>query len=150
MILIAHRGNIYGKNTKYENHPDYIKQALHKNYDVEIDVWYKDGKFILGHDKPLYNIEKSFLQNKKIWCHAKNIQGLQQLLDINAHCFYHIDDDVTLTSKGYIWTMPGYDLTNKSICVLPEKTIKNRSDHSLPNQNNPCYGICSDIIGKYQ
>ena len=35
-----------------------------KGYDVEVDVWSIDKQFYLGHDKPQYKIERSFLQNK--------------------------------------------------------------------------------------
>jgi len=38
MILISHRGNINGQNLEKENSPDYVLEALSKNYDVEVDV----------------------------------------------------------------------------------------------------------------
>ena len=34
--------------------------------------------------------------------------------------FEHQEDDVTLTSEGYIWTYPNKQLTDNSIAVLPE------------------------------
>jgi hypothetical protein len=55
MILISHRGNISGPNPERENHPDYILEALQAGYEVEIDVWFVDGKFKLGHDGPQYD-----------------------------------------------------------------------------------------------
>ena len=70
MILISHRGNVNGK-TNQENKPEYIRSALFQGYDVEIDVWYVDDKFYLGHNFPQYEIEESFLYNAKLWCHAK-------------------------------------------------------------------------------
>ena len=48
MILISHRGNLFGKKTKQENHPEYILDALSNGYNVEIDVWFKNKKFYLG------------------------------------------------------------------------------------------------------
>ena len=51
-ILISHRGNIDGRNVEYENNPNYIEAAINLGYDVEIDVWFIDGKFMLGHDEP--------------------------------------------------------------------------------------------------
>ena len=38
MKLIAHRGNIFGSDTSKENSPDYIDEALSKEFDVEIDI----------------------------------------------------------------------------------------------------------------
>lgn len=140
MILISHRGNVDGKKEVFENHPDYINNTLN-NYDVEIDVWYIDKKFYLGHDEPMYNVEKSFLQNDKLWCHAKNIDALNEMLKCSIHCFFHNTDEYTLTSKGYIWTYPGFKLTEKSICVLPEQSKE---------QEFNCLGICSDFIMKYK
>ena len=46
MILIAHRGNLFGKSEE-ENHPDFIDQALLQGFDVEIDLWYKNGSLII-------------------------------------------------------------------------------------------------------
>ena len=141
MILISHRGNIDGKRETFENHPSYIKMALGKGFDVEIDVWCENDKWYLGHDKPQYEIDLDYLRNKKFWCHAKNIETLNKMLKEDIHCFWHQEDDVTLTSKGYMWTYPGKSLTDKSICVLPEK------NNEKPKK---CLGICSDYVVNYK
>ena len=141
MILISHRGNLSGKSDE-ENHPNHIDIALRQGFDVEIDVWkVNQVEWYLGHDEPQYKVSIDFLKNKKLWCHAKNIEALNKMLKHNIHCFWHQKDDVTLTSKGYMWTYPNKMLTDKSICVLPEK-----------NNENPkkCFGICSDYIVNYK
>ena len=139
MILISHRGNLNGK-TDRENQPEYINEALDQGFDVEVDVWcFGDGGYWLGHDKPQYYVDESFLHNKKLWCHAKNIQGLYSMLEDSIHCFFHQEDDVTLTSKGYLWTYPGKQLTDKSICVMPKKV-----DKSID-----CYGVCTDFVTRW-
>ena len=141
MILISHRGNINGKDEDRENHPEYIQEALDKGYNVEIDVWDIFGSYFLGHDNPEYLVKKEFLNNDKLWCHAKNIEALESMLKDNIHCFWHQEDDVTLTSKGYMWTYPGKKLTTNSIAVLPE----------LNNQNpKKALGICSDYVVNYK
>ncbi|MBT3961642.1 hypothetical protein HOE22_00310 [Candidatus Woesearchaeota archaeon] len=136
MILISHRGNLNGASA-YENHPEYIQEALNQGFDVEIDVWWIDDTgFWLGHDKPQYLVDEYYLENPKFWCHAKNIEGLyKMLLNKNIHCFFHQEDDVTLTSKGYIWTYPNKQLTDKSIAVLPKE-----------NPIIEVAGICSDFF----
>lgn len=144
MILIAHRGNIDKPKPQFENSPEYIKQALTKGYEVEIDVWYQERKWFLGHDSPLYPIKISFLKQEKLWCHAKNIQALYEMLKTHIHCFYHQNDDVVLTSQGYMWTYPGHTLTSTSICVMPE--WKENKGISLTD----CAGICSDYISNYK
>jgi len=143
VIFISHRGNTIGSNPKLENNPKYILATLNKNYDVEIDVWFVKDTFYLGHDEPQYEVSLLFLQNSKLWCHAKNLQALQNLLKNNIHCFWHQNDDYTLTSKGVIWTYPGKLLTKNSICVMPEKANK------IIDTSN-CLGVCSDFIEDYK
>lgn len=136
MILISHRGNLDGKSS-FENHPEHIQEALLQDFDVEIDVWWIDGEYWLGHNNPQYQIDENYLENPKFWCHAKNIEGLHKMIqNKNIHCFWHQEDDVTLTSKGYIWTYPNKKLTPKSIAVLPEGVIEEE-----------IAGFCSDYIG---
>ena len=79
MILISHRGNIDGKLSEYENNPNYILAAIDLGYDVEIDVWFIDGKFMLGHDEPTHEVDYKFLMNEKLWCHAKNLDALTEM-----------------------------------------------------------------------
>jgi len=145
MILISHRGNLNGVSSR-ENRPGYIHNALVQDFDVEIDVWYVDGNFWLGHDIPQYKIEENFLETPKLWCHAKNIDALYKMTSNSLiHSFWHQDDDVTLTSRGYLWTYPGKQLTEKSICVLPEFEDK-KSKVILPKN---VAGICSDFIVRF-
>ena len=79
MFLISHRGNLNGPNAKDENKPEYIKEALSKDFDVEVDVRNYNNKLYLGHDEPLYEVNESFLLNKKLWCHAKDANALEEL-----------------------------------------------------------------------
>jgi hypothetical protein len=142
MILISHRGNINGRIPDLENSPDYIDAAIKLGYDVEVDVWFYNDSFFLGHDNPTYKIEESFLENKNFWCHAKNLDSLVRMLkNPKIHSFWHQEDDYTVTSKGIIWTYPGKPLTLNSICVLPKW---------VEGQKINCLGICSDFIEKYK
>ncbi len=119
MILIAHRGNTNGSSPE-ENRPDYIEGALAAGFDVETDVWYVEGNWFLGHDSAQYEIDESFLENPKLWCHAKNFSALERMLaNSGIHCFWHQEDDVQLTSRGYMWTHPDKPYGSRSICVMP-------------------------------
>ena len=141
MILISHRGNITGPNPERENSIEYITEALDKGYSVEIDIWLVDGNIYLGHDEPEYETTLDFLKNERLWCHCKNIDALWFLLKNVIHCFFHQEDDVTLTSKGYMWVYPGKKLVRDSVCVMPEL--------GYVGNLKTCYGICSDYIGDY-
>ena len=146
MKLISHRGNLNGPNPEKENHPDYIWAAIQAGYDVEIDVWFVDGKFMLGHDEPQYEFPFALLQNhhSKLWIHCKDMDSLSQLneLDPNGHkvnYFSHDQDLGVLTSRGYIWSA---NLYKRGILVMPELFNKE------PNENT--LGVCSDYIEKYK
>ena len=142
--LISHRGNLNGRIIESENKPEHIEEVLKLGYDVEIDVWFKDGEFYLGHEEPQYHINRIFLMNEKLWCHAKNIEALYEMMHINhVHYFWHQNDDYTLTSRGIIWAYPGKKLTSNSICVLPELIQKDK--YIL----NECLGVCSDYISEF-
>jgi hypothetical protein len=142
MKVIAHRGNIGGKDPKIENHPDQILLCFEKGYDCEIDVWYIDGRLFLGHDMPQYEIKLEFIIDNvnKLWCHCKHLESLQYLIGFNnINCFYHNTDDYILTSHNYIWTYPGKPMPYKNgVCVMPEwnKDIKYDKDGIV--------GICTD------
>ena len=140
MIFISHRGNLDGSNQKKENKIEYILNALDSKFEVEVDVWFKKNKFYLGHDEPQYQVDLEFLSNKKFWIHTKNLECFYEISKYDLNFFWHEDDKVVLTSKGYFWNYPGTKLSKKSICVLPEKNDEKSVD---------CLGICSDYIKNY-
>lgn len=141
MILISHRGNLSGVDKKNENNPKYIRNALAQGFDVEIDVRVFKNKLYLGHDEPQYKITDEFIENKKIWCHAKEYASLKLLAKLKCTYFWHQNDDYAICSNGYFWVYPGKKLLKNSICVLPE--ISNYKNYN-------CAGICSDHIERYK
>lgn len=142
MILISHRGNINGPSPD-ENNPTLILATLALGYHVEIDVWFVDDKFMLGHDQPTYEVDSSFLIRSRLWCHAKNVDALIELNNLNVtHYFWHQEDDCTLTSSHYIWTYPGKVLTEQSIAVMPELVM---DICDLPKN---IAGVCSDFVSQ--
>ena len=66
-ILISHRGNIDGEFHELENNPTYIESAIKLGYDVEIDVWYINGKLhrINGPAKKFSSGDKEWWVNGK-------------------------------------------------------------------------------------
>lgn len=144
MIYISHRGNLIGSDIKLENTIYGIEKCLTMNLDIEIDVWLKDNNLYLGHDYPKNKISIDILKNKKIWCHAKNIDALLYLSQYNdIHYFWHENDTYTITSKQIIWAYPGMPINSRSICVKPE--LHHYSGYEL----STALGICSDNILYY-
>jgi hypothetical protein len=144
MIYISHRGNVNEKNIEFENTIEYIDNAINKDFDVEIDVWYLNNNFYLGHDKPDSHVKLSWLLNNasKLWIHCKNVDTIMPLKEYEIfNFFWHQQDKVALTSKQYIWAYPGQQPICQSIAVLPEM---------FDDDISQCIGICSDIIGSYR
>lgn len=143
MILISHRGNLFGPNKVLENSPDYIINAIKSGYHVEVDFWVINGDLYFGHDEPKYKIEQFFIDSnvKNIWLHCKNIDALDYIISKRKYYqgFWHENDKYTITTNGYIWTYPGMPTTEKSILV-----------HLNPIENIKLFnlaGICSDYVG---
>lgn len=146
MKIISHRGNLNGRNVFTENSVESINLALKHGFDVEIDVWYKNNNWYLGHDQPQYLINEFFLQSTKLWCHAKNLDALNLMLKNNKiHCFWHQNDNFTLTSKNFIWTYPNKKTTSKSILVINNHGKQYRDLY----KSNKLYGICTDYPLKF-
>ena len=139
MKLISHRGNICGRESKNENKPDYITNAIDKGFDCEVDIWHQDGLY-LGHDNPAYEIDLDFLlrYHDQLWIHCKDLESLESLSQ-NEHLnvFWHESDDYTLTSKGFIWTYPHKKICSKSVIV---------SNSAKYSKFQNCYGVCSDNL----
>ena len=142
MRLIAHRGNLKGPSKTNENNPGYISNALNKGYDVETDIWFNESGIFLGHDEPQYKIKIDFLKNSKLWCHAKDLKSLYFLLNNKIQCFWHQEDNFTLTSNNLIWTYPGNQTVKKTIIVCRDFL------ETKENFKKKIYGICSDYVGE--
>ena len=152
MRYISHRGNLTGPNPDKENTPHYIKTAMSKGFEVEVDIWNFNGDFYLGHDTAEYKIEKSFLLDfsNDLWIHCKNLDALKSCirlsLDDHLNYFWHEKDRYALTSNGWVISYPGKDAcTPHGLCMIPER------NHPVPEI--PVYlltqgftAVCSDYI----
>jgi len=112
MKIISHRGNINGRDPDEENCPNRVTKAIDAGFDVEVDVWWWNNGLWLGHDEPVFGLPETFLDEIKdyAWLHCKNLEMVQRLMGTDYHWFWHEEDKVTLTSKGYVWCFPGYEV----------------------------------------
>lgn len=138
-LYIAHRGNFAGRNIELENSVEYVNNALSNGYNVEIDVRKIGNKLYLGHDAPMYEIELSYLQDDRLWCHSKTLETHMFLSRNNVHAFFHDQENYVFTNRGIKWTT---EKTIDGIVVMPENNL--HVMHDLLNKTlTPC-GICSD------
>lgn len=142
MILISHRGNVNGPSKDSENKVETIESTIMLGYDVEIDLWYINNSFYLGHDNPDTLVSFDFLtENKnKLWIHCKNLECLDKLHGTNFNYFWHDKDLSTITSKGIFWSLNGYYLKNG---VTVELDMINEIPKNI-------FGICTDYVNYYQ
>jgi hypothetical protein len=159
MKIISHRGNLTGPNPERENTVEAIEEALKLGFPVEFDIWYNEGKYWLGHDKPQYetNVEKFFdwSEMNDIYIHCKNVLALQMLMkdsvyhDPKIHSFFHDIDDCIMLDNFNIWVHPkavesiDQTVAEDCIAVLPKrKTVEvNFIDNIDLHKWN---GICTD------
>jgi len=150
MKLIAHRGNFSGRNVSGENSVEYIKEALVKNFDVEVDLWNTPSGLFLGHDKPDHSVDVKFLENfkHKLWIHAKSIDTIEFLSKTDFHWFWHESDKITLTSQKVIWTYSEIFIENSVVNQPSENSLFWR-DRLW--EKKIYHGICHDnlLLVKY-
>lgn len=114
MIIISHRGNINGPDPIKENTIDQIDLAYDLGYQVEIDIWFINDTWYLGHDKPETQIKFKWIKKRRkwLWCHAKNLEAIYELNKNKMHCFWHENDKMTITNRGIYWCYPGVYIKN--------------------------------------
>jgi hypothetical protein len=144
MVYIAHRGNVNGRVESYENQPAYIDKAIELGYDVEIDMWWVDGRTYLGHDEPQYEVDDEWLSQRadKLWVHCKNVELLNWIRNTILYYFWHTNDDYTLISNKMVLVKPGQKLIENSICCMPEM--------GYIGDITKCYAIMTDNIKEYE
>ena len=148
MLIISHRANLKGPDPSIENKPEAIVHAIKEGFAVEVDLRMKDRQLYFGHDEAQYETDINFLKKYKqnLWIHCKEMETMEFCLDQALHCFWHNDDDYTLTNYRYVWAYPGKEPVGKlSILVMPEW-------HWKPHEvllKKP-YGVCTDYPIEYQ
>lgn len=144
MLVISHRGNQDGPGVN-ENDPFQLVATISNGIEVEVDLWYEDDKWFLGHDGPEREVPIDFLLDlkKHAWFHCKNLEALERLSSLHSDLryFWHENDKFTLTSNGYIWTYPGQKVTDKSIIVDLDLS-------SLESYKDIAYAVCTDYPRK--
>jgi hypothetical protein len=128
---IAHRGLLDGPNTSLENCPDTIETNVKNKRVSECDVWFENGRYYLGHDKPVYIIEWEWIIEKKdyLLIHAKNCFTFNEMKRrndteaIGLDIFYHTDEEIILTTMGKCIVYPGVNVLDDCMSMMPEMAL---------------------------
>ena len=149
MMIISHRANLDGPNLFSENRPEAIDHCISLDIPVEVDLRWHSNQFYLGHDEPQYPVEvKYLLENKDwLWIHCKEREAFHEALKIKRfNCFWHQQDDYTMTSFGYTWAYPG-SLPVGPMCIGVMPELKWSLEESL---KKGFFGLCTDNVVQLQ
>ena len=112
-------------------------EALRK-FEVEVDVWFVNDSWFLGHDKPQYLVDLNFF-NQRMWLHCKNMEAFSELSKTDGlNYFWHENDKVTITSLGVPWCNLGTYIDSGITVIFEHKS-------NLPK----CLGVCTDYPMDY-
>lgn len=142
-IIIAHLGNTDGSKLELENSLPYIQKALKEGWHVCVNVVFKYGQFLLPHAAGHHIAQPALLSKQRVWSRAFDADTIDALCNINAHCFLHSESFMSLTSAQFIFTLPPYALSARSIAMLPETT-----DDAWLRNFEPA-GLCSNEPRRY-
>ena len=146
--FICHRGNLTQKFVPDENKPELLERRIREGYDVELDIWYHNDGYWLGHDEPQYEVSFEWLMKDAAakYIHCKNGATFEHLLNrcgneaYIANLFYHTNEDYALTSRGHVLVLPGKPLLTGSINMMPEMATQRRPD----SEWKKTFALCSD------
>ena len=142
-IIIANLGNTDGRNLELENTLPYVQKALKEGWHVCINVVFHCGNFVLPFDGGFHVAPPALLSKQRVWCRAFDADTVDALCNINAHCFLHSDNFMSLTSAQFICTLPPHSLSPRSIAMFPETT------DAAWLQNSEPAGLCSNEPRRY-
>ena len=145
MKIISHRGNLRGRIPNRENTPSYIDSAIGCGFDVEIDVRFIEGQFMLGHDSAQIIVNNEWLNRRKnkLWIHCKDIMSAVKIreLDESFRIFCHSNDPFVLVSTGHIWVHDlSLEFDKHAIIPLLDQKELDLYDH------REVYAFCTDYV----
>lgn len=147
-----------GPNPAHENQPAYIDNAIRNGCQVVVDVWpapagphpITNNKQIvfLGSDYPQYDVPVAYLIERRanLFCRVRSLPLLTWLMEMDLHVLFDTVGCYTFTNKGVILAHPGYPITNRTVCMHPERVNKHYTDTELRS----CMGIWTDYVLMYK
>jgi hypothetical protein len=123
---IAHRALIAGPDHKKENSIQTISSRCQQGLSSEIDIWFHEEEFWIGHDAPRERVTLEFLTSEFLWIHAKNGEAFYKLQKISnekglgLRIFYHTQEHYALTTLGDTIILPGVPDVDGFCYMMPE------------------------------
>ena len=147
--FLCHRGNYETKFVPDENRPDIVDRRIRDGYGVELDLWFRDERYWLGHDEPQYQISFEWLlyNLSKKYIHCKDGPTFEHMLlrcgreGYSPNLFYHTNEDYALTTRGDVICHPGKALLEGSINMMPEMGSAKPKE-----EREKAFAVCSDAI----
>lgn len=127
-LKIAHRALVNGPDKRLENDIATIVHRCSNGLYSEIDIWYVNSKWYIGHDSPEEEIALEYLISPYLFIHAKNVDAFHELQIIsnshglNLRIFYHTEEHYALTTRGETIIYPGLPEKDGWLYMMPERT----------------------------
>jgi hypothetical protein len=150
VILIAHRGNLFGRVPERENTPEYLNEAIHLGYHVMVDAWYHEGCFWFGERKPIWKPHLDWLPyaSNSVLLRARNPEALLAAAEQGLNVFWHQTDSYALTSWGDLLGFYGAPSSGNSfVYVIPERDQPVDDSYREELAGYEGSGLCSDHVG---
>lgn len=139
---IAHRALVAGPDHEKENNIQTIHTRCQQGLSSEIDIWFHEEEFWIGHDAPRERVTLEFLTSEFLWIHAKNgeafykLQAISNERGLGLRIFYHTQEHYALTTVGDTIILPGVPDIDGFCYMMPEM------DRVIPTV---AAKICSDF-----
>lgn len=145
MRVYSHRGNTNGTSS-LENEPSQVLEVA-KDFFVEVDVWKIGERYLLGHDKPQYQVDKFFLFNEKFLLHCKNPEAFFSLSRYHVlDAFFQTDDLIALSTQGHLVT---HSLISKEeFSVSSNRIVVDPGMKKTTSWHQECFGLVTDFPGQ--
>ncbi len=144
--IISHRGNLFRPEPEYENTVENIED-LDFYCPIEIDVWYIDGKYLLGHDRPNPNEEVSleWLEDHDLYVHAKNKECFEVLSgNPEVRVFSHDEEESTVVSDGTIWCHSKFPVISERNVLTYLGGVTSFLHEFGEDTLDKIFGVCTD------
>lgn len=140
MKIYSHRGNLSGKDPR-ENEPAFLLDCIALGFHVEVDLWFADGAYFLGHDEPTHRIDLADFDREEVIFHLKNahVPHLER-----ADAFAIENDPYVLTRRGLLWMNYGQPANPQGVMCSPELVGDPRPVAEFARSVRHAAGICTD------
>jgi hypothetical protein len=156
MLLIANRGNLFGRNLERENSPDYLNEAINQGYHVMVDAWWVEGCFWFGKNRPTHKpigggIDWLTHAVNSVWIRAKSAETFVRAHDLGLNVFWQQSDMYAYSTWGHLLGFYGAEQAGEQfVHVIPAAeivTVDSLEIDQFLRTAESSHALCCDHVG---